>query len=68
MSIIEEVGKVRAYYTSEKDSSRYFDNDPIMLPATGEIILVTTQWINKNFSDFLKVADGLGYIVKVIFV
>lgn len=68
MSIVEEVGKVRAYYASEKDSSRYFDNNPIKLPATGETILVTTQWINKNFRVFLKVADGLGYIVKEIFV
>ena len=68
MSIIEDVGKVRAYYARENDSGRYFDSDPITLPATGEVILVTTQWIDENFRAFLKVADGLGYLVKEIFV
>ena len=68
MSIIEDVGKVRAYYARENDSGRYFDSDPITLTATGEVILVTTQWIDENFRAFLKVADGLGYLVKEIFV
>lgn len=69
MSIIEDERKVSAYYASTKDSSRYFDHDPITLPASGEVILVTSQWVSNNFKDFISVANELDYIViEILFV
>ena len=69
MSIIEDERKVSAYYASTKDSSRYFDHDPITLPVSGEVILVTSQWVSNNFKDFISVANELGYIViEILFV
>ena len=64
MGIVMLKKDVDNYYASRSDSKkRYFDSDPIVL-ATGEIVLVTDQWVEDNFDKFKKIADDLGYEVK----
>lgn len=48
--LIIEADKIR---NNEKDSKRYFVNDPIEL-ASGELVLVTSQWGSGNINKFLE--------------
>lgn len=65
---IELEANAKAYYDGVKaddsENKRYFYDESITL-SSREVILVTTQWSSKdNFNDFIRIAEGLGYIIK----